>query len=113
MVVVGRGCPHACAGQPAPATPATAAAQTDSTVSLHSTRLIIFHQSDPYRLCLQVWGFFQGSQAASPTCKGVAPVPGGVYTGRPVDVQQLPDGSVVFSSDAPTGAVFRLSYVGA
>ncbi|KAL4438192.1 hypothetical protein ABPG77_010553 [Micractinium sp. CCAP 211/92] len=37
--------------------------------------------------------------------------PNTAYNGRPVDVEQLPDGSLLVSDDAPsTGAVYRVSY---
>ena len=36
----------------------------------------------------------------------------GVVWARPVDCVQAPDGSLLFSSDAPTGRVYRIRYVG-
>ncbi|MGE3107167.1 MAG: sorbosone dehydrogenase family protein [Phycisphaerales bacterium] len=36
----------------------------------------------------------------------------GLVWARPVDCVQAPDGSILFSSDAPTGRVFRIRYVG-
>ncbi|KAL4448481.1 hypothetical protein ABPG75_005700 [Micractinium tetrahymenae] len=37
--------------------------------------------------------------------------PNNAYNGRPVDVEQLPDGSLLVSDDAPsTGVVYRVSY---
>lgn len=36
----------------------------------------------------------------------------GVVWARPVDCIQAPDGSILFSSDAPTGRIYRIKYIG-
>ncbi|MEO9902960.1 PQQ-dependent sugar dehydrogenase [Nisaea sp.] len=51
----------------------------------------------------------QGNAAMEPFAEGWLDEPTGEYLGRPVDVAQLPDGSILVSDDL-AGALYRISY---
>ncbi|MEQ8332065.1 PQQ-dependent sugar dehydrogenase [Nisaea sp.] len=51
----------------------------------------------------------QGNAAMEPFAEGWLDEPTGEYLGRPVDVAQLPDGSLLVSDDL-AGALYRISY---
>jgi glucose/arabinose dehydrogenase len=51
-----------------------------------------------------------GSAAAQPFAEGWI-APDGSYTGRPVDVAELPDGSLLVSDDH-AGAIYRIAWGG-